>query len=100
MLRWSTLVASVSIFILQALWRLVRPLRRLGPVYDVESALEITASGIYIIKLILNAVIVEAPCRRQTLWQYSTVFFALLINLGIGVGNLLYCKLLLQKHAT
>jgi hypothetical protein len=99
-LRWSTLVASFSIFILQALWRLVHPLRRFGPVYDVESAFEITASGIYIIKLILNSMIVEAPCRRQALWQYSTAFFALLINLGIGVGNLLYCESFLQKHAT
>ncbi|KAF8507121.1 hypothetical protein F5888DRAFT_72939 [Russula emetica] len=89
-LRWSTLVASVSIFVLQALWRLVHSLRRFGPVYDVESAFEITASGIYIIKLILNALIVEESCRRQTLWQYSTAFFALVINSGIGIGNLLY----------
>jgi hypothetical protein len=93
-------VASFSIFILQALWRLVHPLRRFGPVYDVESAFEITASGIYIIKLILNSMIVEAPCRRQALWQYSTAFVALLINLGLGIGNLLYCKSFPKKHAT
>jgi hypothetical protein len=99
-LRWSTLVASVSIFVLQALWRLVDSLRRFGPVYDVESAFEITASGVYIIKLILNTMIVEEPCRRQTLWQYSTAFFTLLINLGIGLGNLLDCKLFLRKYAT
>jgi hypothetical protein len=96
-LRWSTLVASVSIFVLQALWRLVHSLRRFGPVYDVESAFEITASWIYIIKLILNASIVDESCRRQTLWQYSTVFFALVINSGIGIGNLLLCKLFLHN---
>jgi hypothetical protein len=77
--------------VLQLLWRIVKTLQ-FGPVYNVESALEITASGIYIIKLILNATIVEEPCRRQTLWQYTTAFVALLINLGIGVGNLLNCK--------
>jgi hypothetical protein len=99
-LRWSTLVASVSIFVLQTLWRLVDSLRRFGPVYDVESAFEITTSGIYIIKLILNALIVEEAYRRQTLWQYSTAFFALLINSGIGLGNLLQCKLFLQKYTT
>jgi hypothetical protein len=96
-LRWSTLVASVSIFVLQALWRLVHSLRRFGPVYDVESAFEITASGIFIIKLILNALIVEESCRRQTLWQYSAAFFALVINAGIGIGNLLRCKLFLRN---
>ena len=96
-LRWSTLVASVSIFVLQALWRLVHSLRRFGPVYDIESAFEITASGVYIIKLILNVLIVEESCRRQTLWQYSTAFFALIINSSIGIGNLLHCKLLLQN---
>ena len=95
-LRWSTLVASFTIFVLQALWRLVHPLRKFGPVYDVESAFEITTSGVYIIKLILNALLVEESCRRQTLWQYSTAFFALIINSSIGIGNLLRCKLFLQ----
>lgn len=96
-LRWSTLVASLSILVLQALWRLVPSLDRFGPVYDVESALEITASGIYIIKLILNALIVDESCQRQTLWQYSTAFFALVINAGIGIGNLLRCELFLRN---
>lgn len=100
LLRWSTLVASVSIFILQALWRLVPSLRTHGPVYDVETAFEITASGIFIIKLILNAMIVEEPCRRETLWQYSMAFSALLINMGFEIGNLIYCKLFLRKYAT
>lgn len=99
-LRWSTLLASVSIFILQTLWRLVQSLRRFGPVYDVENSLEIMASGVFIIKLILNAMIVEEPCRRQTLWQYSMALSALLINMGLGIGNLLDCKLFLQKYAT
>jgi hypothetical protein len=96
-LRWSTLVASVSIFVLQALWRLVHSLRKFGPVYDIETAFEITASGVYIIKLILNILIVEESCRRQALWQYSTPFLALIINSGIGIGNLLHCKLFLQN---
>ena len=75
-------------------------LRKFGPVYDVESAFEITASAIFIIKLILNAMIVEETCRRETLWQYSLAMFALLINMGLGIGNLLDCKLFLQKYAT
>lgn len=90
-LRWSTLLASLSIFVLQILWRTTR---KFGPVYNVESALEIGASGVYMVKLLLNSMIVEEDCRRETLWQYSTALFALFINLGVGVGNLLECKLL------
>jgi len=88
-LRWSTLFASLSIFVLQILWRTVRPLHRFGPVYNVESALEIGASGVYMIKLLLNSMIVEEDCRRETLWQYTAALFALFINLGVGVGNIL-----------
>lgn len=91
-LRWSTLAASLMILILQSFWRTARHLRKFGPVYDIDSAIEITASAIYMVKLLLNAMIVEAPCRRQTLWQYSTAMLALFINMGIGVGNLIECK--------
>lgn len=91
-LRSTTLLASISILVLQLLWRLVKPLHGFGPVYNVESALEITASAIYMVKLLLNSTIVEPTCRRETLWQYSTALFALLINLGVGVGNLLECE--------
>ena len=91
-LRWSTLLASISILVLQVIWRLDKPLRKFGPVYNVESAFEITASAIYIVKLLLNSTIVEPSCRRETLWQYSTALFALLINLGVGIGDLLSCE--------
>jgi hypothetical protein len=85
-------LASLTILILQSLWRTRRSLNRFGPVYDIEGAIEIAASAIYIVKLLLNAMIVEASCRRQTLWQYSTTMLALFINMGIGVGNLIMCK--------
>ncbi|KAI9508802.1 hypothetical protein F5148DRAFT_1192760, partial [Russula earlei] len=88
-LRWSTLLASLSIFVLQLVWRIARLRGGFGPVYSVESSLEIAASAIYMIKLFLNSTIVEADCRRETLWQYSTALLALFINLGVGLGNIL-----------
>ncbi|KAH9985429.1 hypothetical protein BJV74DRAFT_575988 [Russula compacta] len=88
-LRWTTLLASLSILVLQVIWRTVNPLRRFGPVYNIDGVLEIAASGIYMIKLLLNAMIVQVHCRRETIWQYSATLFALLLNLGIGIGNLL-----------
>jgi hypothetical protein len=99
-LRWTTLLASLSILVLQIIWRLVLGPHKLGPVYSVESALEITASVIYIVKLFLNSTLVEMVCRRETLWQYSAALFALLINLGLGLGNLLLCELFLWKYAS
>jgi drug/metabolite transporter superfamily protein YnfA len=98
LLRWSTLSASLMILILQSLWRTAKHFHKFGPVYDIDGALEITASAIYMVKLLLNAMIVEAPCRRQTLWQYSTTMLALFINMGIGVGNLIECKPFPQEH--
>jgi len=98
-LRSSTFLASIAILVLQLLWRLVKSMRTLGPIYNVESGLEITASTIYIVKLLLNSTIVEPACRRETLWQYSTALFALFINLGVGIGNILYCESLFSYRS-
>lgn len=91
-LRWATLAASLSILVFQVLWRIVPLMHQFGPVYDIEGALEITTSAIFIVKLLLNVLLVEASSRRQTLWQYSSVFFALFINVAIGIGNLMHCE--------
>lgn len=95
-LRWTTLAASLSVFLLQVLWRTVNRIHEFGPVYDIEGAVEITTSAIFIVKLFLNVLLVEVPSRRQTLWQYSSVLSALVINMGIGIGNLTHCKLSVQ----
>ncbi|KAA1468174.1 hypothetical protein DENSPDRAFT_814242 [Dentipellis sp. KUC8613] len=88
-LRWIILGLSVSIVVLQILWRLIRPFNRFGPVYEAESTIEIIASAILITKLILNTVIAATPSRMRTLYHYSFMFLALFINLGVGVGNII-----------
>jgi hypothetical protein len=92
-LRWTTLAASLSVLVLQALWRTVHSIHEFGPVYDIEGAVEIITSAIFIVKLLLNVLLVEVSSRRQTLLQYSSVLSALLINMGIGIGNLAHCEL-------
>ncbi|KAI9460897.1 hypothetical protein BJY52DRAFT_1168133 [Lactarius psammicola] len=89
-LRWTTLAASLSVPVLQILWRTVHLMHDFGPVYDIEGAVEITLSAIFILKLLLNVLLVEVPSRRQTLWQYSSVTSALVINMAIGIGNLMH----------
>jgi hypothetical protein len=99
LLRMSTLVASVVILILQSLWRTSKHLNKFGPVYFIDSGVEITASSIFIVKLILNVMIVEARCRRQTLWQYSATMLSIFINMGIAIGQVIQCKLFTKEHA-
>lgn len=91
-LRWTTLAASLSVLVFQVLWRTVPLMHEFGPVYDIEGAVEITTSAIFIVKLLLNVLLVEVSSRRQTLWQYSSVFSALFINTAIGIGNLMHCE--------
>jgi len=67
-------------------------LHEFGPVYDIENAVEIILSAVFIIKLLLNVWIVELSSRRQTLWQYFSVLSALLIGMGVGIGNLTHCE--------
>ncbi|KAH9982448.1 hypothetical protein BGW80DRAFT_1263354 [Lactifluus volemus] len=65
-----------------------------GPVYFIDSGVEIIASSIFIVKLILNVMIVEERCRRQTLWQYLATMLALFVNMGIAIGkwyNVILC---------
>jgi hypothetical protein len=105
LLRMSTLVASVAVLILQSLWRTSKDLNeskdldRFGAVYFIDSGVEITASSIFIVKLILNVMIVEARCRRQTLWQYLATMLALFINMGIAIGQVVVCKSFTKEHA-
>jgi hypothetical protein len=91
-LRLTTLSASFFVFLFQLLWRVVPLVHKFGPVYDIEGTVEITTSAIFIVKLLLNVLLVEEPSRRQTLWQYSSVISALFINMAIGIGNLAYCE--------
>ncbi|KAF8271414.1 hypothetical protein EI94DRAFT_1720542, partial [Lactarius quietus] len=90
LLRWTTLAASFLVFVLQVLWRTVSLMHEFGPVYDIEGAVEITTTAIFIVKLLLNVSLVEESTRRQTLWQYSSVLFALSLNMVIGIGNLMH----------
>jgi hypothetical protein len=98
LLRMSTLGASIVILILQSLWRTSKQLDRPGPVYFIDSGVEITASSIFIVKLILNVMIVEERCRRQTLWQYLATMLALFVNMGIAIGQVVECKSFTKGH--
>ncbi|THH20847.1 hypothetical protein EW146_g603 [Bondarzewia mesenterica] len=89
-LKWLLLPLSIAIGVLQILWRIVHAFHKVGVIYEVEGTMEITVSAIFIIKLMLNTLIASTPSRWKTLSRYSIMIFALLINMGIGIGNIIY----------
>lgn len=87
-LKLALLAVSFIIGILQIIWRVVPSDNRLGPVYDTEAAMEIIASVLFIVKLLLNSLITPVTPQSKTLRTYAAMIFALLINLGLGIGNI------------
>ncbi|TFY77454.1 hypothetical protein EWM64_g6558 [Hericium alpestre] len=87
-LKWTMLAMSIAVTVLQVVWRTVQMFNHSGSVFEAESAMEIIMSGILIIKLLLNTLIAETPSRLTTFLHYLPIFFALAINLGVGIGSL------------
>lgn len=82
-LKWSLLALTISIPIIQIIWRIAQ--RRFDVIYMVESTIEIVVSALFILKIMLNLFL--------TWWRplrfYLAPLVALLINLGVAVGNLI-----------
>jgi hypothetical protein len=92
LLKWGTAAFAVAIALLQILWRTIDGFDNPGAIYSAENGLEIVLSTILIIKMLLNAAIVETATSWQTLVSYSPIILALCINIGLGIGNLTVCK--------
>ena len=83
---------TIAITVLQAIWRIAPHLRRFGTVYNIEATLQIVVSSLYILKLFANAYLSPLMPRWKTVRDYSPVILALLISLGLGIGNILCCE--------
>jgi hypothetical protein len=95
-LKWILLAVTLSILILQIIWRVAPGENRLGPLYGAEAAMEIIGSALFVIKLLLNTLITPITPRSKVLRSYAAMIFALLINLGLGIGNVATCEFLLH----
>ena len=91
-LKWTLLLLTLAVAVLQILWRLVDAFRMFGPVYFVESGIEIGLSAAFILKLIFNSLISPLNPRWHTLRDYSPVILAILIGMGVAIGNILCCE--------
>ncbi|KAK0233264.1 hypothetical protein IW262DRAFT_1329465 [Armillaria fumosa] len=85
-LKWGLLALTVAIPIMQIIWRIVQ--RQVGLIYTVESTIEVVASSLFILKLFLNVFL--SSLNPWWLWviSYLGPIVALLISLGIGIGQL------------
>ncbi|EPQ60820.1 hypothetical protein GLOTRDRAFT_113349 [Gloeophyllum trabeum ATCC 11539] len=88
-LKWGLLGLSVSIPILQMIWRIVTAMATFGPVYDADGTLQIVGSALFVLKLLLNAWLSPDEVRWRVLCHYLVVIVALGINLALGAANLL-----------
>ncbi|KAJ2920242.1 hypothetical protein MD484_g5, partial [Candolleomyces efflorescens] len=88
LLKWTSLVVCIVVLILQVIWRLAPKHHLYGSLYVATATLETTISIIFILKLFLNVYLCPASSKTQVLLDYVTPALALLINAGLGVGNL------------
>lgn len=91
-LNWGLLLGTVAILVLQILWRLVTPFMNGGAVYLTESGLEIILSATFVLKLLANAYLSPLTPRWKTVRDYSPAIVALMINAGVGAGNIFCCS--------
>lgn len=91
-LRWKLFAITLVIGVLQIVWRTVPSDKKLGPVYGAEATLEIVASALFILKLLLNTMISTVAPKSRILRRYSPMIVALLINMGLGIGNVATCE--------
>ncbi len=102
-LKWGLLALTVVIPIMQIIWRIFQ--RHYGVAYTVESTIEITVSSFFILKLFFNAILSPVSHSLVSPWwlrflSYLGPIVALLIGLGIGIGQLVICTFLDQYHSS
>lgn len=101
LLKWLLALLCAAIVLLQILYRTVDTLENFGPVYEVESTIEIVASACFILKILLNSylVVITSPqgsLRWKPLLDYIPFIVALLLNATFGVGNMIHCMCILS----
>lgn len=91
LLRWSSLIACLTVGILQLLWRLIPAQRRFSGLYVGESTLQSTLTATFVLKLLLNMYISPLSPWWKAVRPYLAPLVALLVGVSISVGDLMIC---------
>lgn len=85
------LLATIpAITALQIIWRVIQRYHIYGPVYAVNVTLEVVVSISLLLKLLFNTLPSTSIGRSHTFGEYGFPILALIFNIGISVGNLIY----------
>ncbi|KAG1773186.1 hypothetical protein EDD22DRAFT_1007792 [Suillus occidentalis] len=85
------LLATIpAITALQIIWRVIQRYHIYGPVYAVNVTLEVVVSISLLLKLLFNTLPSSSIARSHTFGEYGFPILALIFNIGISVGNLIY----------
>ncbi|KIK95381.1 hypothetical protein PAXRUDRAFT_827075 [Paxillus rubicundulus Ve08.2h10] len=90
LLASSLLVAIAAITALQVVWRIVPQFHRYSNVYATDTAFELLASVLLLLKLLLNTITPNSPNSPlvHTFGECIAPISGLLINIALAVGNL------------
>lgn len=94
-LKWLSLLSCILIAILQIVWRVSPQHNRYAELYVTSGILETTISAIFILKIFLNLYLCPATLRRPVMIAHIVPLLALLVNAGLGMGNLVLCERIL-----
>ncbi|KAF8167965.1 hypothetical protein B0H34DRAFT_683800 [Crassisporium funariophilum] len=88
-LKWGSLGALLSVPLLHVLWIFLPAQRKYAAIYVAESTLQTTLLAVFILKLLLNIYISPVGPSWNAFGANFAPISALVIGLGIGVGNLI-----------
>lgn len=89
-LKWLILTATLSIPILQIIWRIA--VRHFGTLYMLEATIEILVTALLILKVALNIFLSPDTPWWKPFRYYGAPLVTLLINLTLGIGQLALCE--------
>ncbi|KAG1783808.1 hypothetical protein EV702DRAFT_1190834 [Suillus placidus] len=88
--KFALLATIPVITTLQIIWRVVQRYHNYGPVYAGDVTLEVVVSVLLFLKLLFNTVPTSSITRSHTFGEYGFPILALMLNIGISVGNLCF----------
>ncbi|KAJ3571589.1 hypothetical protein NP233_g3660 [Leucocoprinus birnbaumii] len=88
-LKWFTLALIIVIPLLQILWRLISSQRQYSSIYIADSVLEIVASAIFVLKIILNVLVSPSESWWIPFKYYFGLVLGLVVTGAMGIGNLI-----------
>lgn len=88
-LKWTSLAASLTVPLLQMVWRLMPGQRRYCSIYVAESTIQTTVTAVFILKFVLNIYISPLDYWWYAFREYFIPITALFIGTGLGIGNLI-----------